>query len=79
MVISVDPDVIPLRSEILILFTNPEFKEYNGIYTARDTGGGIKGKHIDLYMGDFKSNSASKIAKGFGAQEAILIVLNSTN
>lgn len=80
MVVSVDPKVIPLGSEVLILFTDPEFRDYNGVYTAKDTGGGIKGKRIDLYMGDFKSNSASKIAKGFGKQEAILIVLNdSTN
>lgn len=39
--ISVDPAVIPYGSHIMI----------NGIiYTAEDRGGGVKGKHIDIYF-----------------------------
>jgi 3D (Asp-Asp-Asp) domain-containing protein len=80
MVVSVDPKVVPLNSKVLILFSEPEFRKYNGIYAAKDVGGGIKGNRIDLYMGDFKSNKASKIALGFGEQKATLIVLpNNTN
>lgn len=40
--IAVDPSVIPLGSQVII----------NGhVYTAEDTGGAIKGKVIDIYMG----------------------------
>lgn len=75
MVVSVDPKIIPLNSKILILFSDPELSEYNGIYTAKDVGGGIKGKHVDLYVGDFKANKASRVAIEFGRQQATLIVL----
>ncbi|PJI06585.1 MULTISPECIES: 3D domain-containing protein [Clostridium] len=58
-VIAVDPSVIKLGSRVYIQF--PDNKRYqnkngqrydlNGWYTARDTGGAIKGNHIDLFMG----------------------------
>ena len=39
--IAVDPEVIDIGSKVLI----------NGIvYTAEDTGGGVKGDHIDIYV-----------------------------
>lgn len=79
MVISVDPKIIPLGSKVLMLFSDPEARKYNGVYTAKDTGGGIKGKRIDLYMGDFKSNKASKTAMKFGRKKATLIVLNDND
>lgn len=53
MLIAVDPKVIPLGSKVLLLFEDEAHKRYNGVYTARDTGGAIKGNIIDLYMGDF--------------------------
>lgn len=38
--VAVDPKVIPMGSRLLI----------NGqVYTAEDTGGGVKGNHIDIY------------------------------
>ncbi len=39
--IAVDPRVIPYGSKIMINGT---------IYTAEDCGGGVKGKHIDIYF-----------------------------
>jgi 3D (Asp-Asp-Asp) domain-containing protein len=46
--IAVDPDIIPLGSEIQITCeTRPEI---NGVYIAEDTGGKIKGNIIDIYM-----------------------------
>lgn len=41
--IAVDPDVIPLGSTVIIDGSE---------YIAEDTGGGIKGKTIDLFMND---------------------------
>ena len=53
--IAVDKKVIPLGSKVAI----------NGIeYTAEDTGGGVKGKHIDIY---FDTHSD---ALDFGRQKA---------
>ena len=41
--VAVDPGVIDIGSKVLI----------NGIvYTAEDTGGGVKGDHIDIYLDD---------------------------
>lgn len=53
--IAVDPKVIPYQSKVVI----------NGMeYTAEDCGGGIRGKHIDIY---FKSHDE---ALDFGRQKA---------
>lgn len=41
--IAVDPSVIPLGSEVLIGDT---------VYTAEDTGGAIRVKSIDIYLGN---------------------------
>lgn len=59
-IIATDPKVIPTGSIVYIQFP-PEVRyqktakgqdwDMNGWYTARDTGGGIKGNHIDLFMG----------------------------
>lgn len=51
MVVAVDPRVIPLGSKLEIIFPKP-YTHFSGIYTADDTGGAIKGKIIDLYMGE---------------------------
>lgn len=77
MLIAVDPRVIPLGSKVLVLFHDDAHKQYNGIYTARDTGGRIKGNIIDLYMGDFGlvyEEHASTI--NFGRVNAYVKVLN---
>ncbi|KUK36482.1 MAG: hypothetical protein PWP44_620 [Thermacetogenium sp.] len=42
--IAVDPDVIPLGSEVYL--------EGLGIFIAEDTGGAIKGNRIDIFMED---------------------------
>jgi 3D (Asp-Asp-Asp) domain-containing protein len=44
--VAVDPSVIPLGTYIYI--------EGYGYRVAQDTGSGVKGKHIDIYMMDYK-------------------------
>jgi 3D (Asp-Asp-Asp) domain-containing protein len=53
--IAVDPDVIPIGSEVYL--------EGLGRFTAEDTGGAIKGNRIDIYMEDHNR------ALLFGVQE----------
>ncbi|MBN2558214.1 MAG: G5 domain-containing protein [Clostridia bacterium] len=49
--IAVDPSVIPLFTKIYIETIDGKFLDY-GMSIAADTGSGIKGNHVDLYMED---------------------------
>ena len=75
MTIAVDPRVIPLGSKVIIKFEEPELQKYNGIYTARDTGGAIKGNKIDLFMGDFRTNRPNQQVMDFGRRKAKVAVI----
>lgn len=77
MTIAVDPKVIPLGSKVLLLFDNENYKKYNGVYSARDIGGAIKGNRIDLFMGDFKMKHEAPVTDAFGAKNAKAIVLRN--
>lgn len=59
--IAVDPNVIPLWSQVHIAFDDENMKQYDGIYTAVDTGGAIKGNRIDLYVGEDEHELAYSI------------------
>ena len=59
--VAVDPKVIPIGSKLLINGT---------VYTAEDVGGGVKGKHIDVF---FDSHAQ---ARQFGSQAAEIYLLN---
>lgn len=74
MSIAVDPNVIPLGSQVKITFPEP-YTHFNGVYTANDTGGGIKGKKIDIFMGDFGSNNSNQSVWDFGVREVKVQVL----
>ena len=63
--IAVDPSVIPLGSDVLI---------GDKVYKAVDTGGAIKGKRIDVYLGD--SPSAHKLSLRMGLRNYPVRVLN---
>ena len=52
--IAVDPDVIPIGSYVMI---------GKSVYIAEDTGSGVTGNHIDIYM------STHEEAQEFGVQE----------
>ena len=45
--VAVDPTVIPLGSRVYI----PAYRHdpYGGWFVARDTGGAIRGRHVDVY------------------------------
>lgn len=50
MVIAVDPNVIPLGTQVYVEFEGA-WSHYNGVYTASDTGGAINGHIIDVFVG----------------------------
>lgn len=66
MVIAVDKDVIPLHTDVTLSFVSSEWQKYDGVYHALDVGGGITGKHIDLFIGHNKD----ALADQFGRQQA---------
>ena len=59
--IAVDPKVIPLGSKVRI---------GDVVYTARDTGSGVKGEHIDIYVENHQH------AKMFGLQYGDVYLIN---
>ena len=73
--IAVDPSIIPLGSEVRITFVEEGYEKYNGIYTAVDTGGAIKSKIVDFFLGDFKQNKAHKSVWEFGRTKAKIEIL----
>lgn len=73
-VISVDPTVIPLNSKVEIRFNDSNYMRFNGIYSAQDTGGAIKGNHIDLFYEDCGS-LISRGAMDFGKTYAKVMVI----
>lgn len=73
--VAVDPRRIPLGSKIKITFTNEKYSKYNGIYTAVDTGGAIKGNKLDFFLGDFNQNEAHPSTKEFGKTQAIIEII----
>lgn len=73
-IIATDPKFIPLGTKVLLVAKNPKLQRYNGIYTAGDTGGLIKGNRVDIFFGD--THCAKPIeAINFGAQEFFAYIL----
>ncbi len=73
--IAVDPDMIPLGSQVMIIFEDEYASQYNGVYTAVDTGGDIDGTRIDLFMGDFQSYEPADEALQFGVRSATIYLI----
>jgi 3D (Asp-Asp-Asp) domain-containing protein len=64
MTIAVDPNVIPLGSKVKVTFDDPQWNFLNGIYTANDTGGAIKGTGIiDVFLGDGNEYEAMQFGR----------------
>ncbi len=70
--VAVDPSIIPLGSLVYIKFPMP-YQQMTGWYTAEDTGSKIKGKIIDIYLGE----SALIEARQFGRRNVEIMVVNS--
>lgn len=49
--VSADLSVLPLGTQLYIKFPVP-YEHMDGIYTVRDTGGGVHGSHIDIFFGE---------------------------
>lgn len=69
--ISTDPKIIPMGTAVYLYFGIESI--YNGIYISSDTGSGIKGNHIDLFIGDYANTSE---ALNFGIKYAKVIILD---
>lgn len=65
--IAVDPNVIPLGSQVRIEV--PSMPQYNGIYIAEDTGGVVKGNIIDIFVASYDE------AVSFGRRDILFTVL----
>lgn len=61
-----DPRILPLGSTVLVEGQGPD---YDGIYTVMDTGSAVKGRILDLYLGDCAG------AKEFGRREMTVTVI----
>ncbi len=69
--VAVDPEVIPLGSEIYIEFTEP-YTGMNGWYKAEDIGSRVRGNVVDVFMGE----SASAEMESFGRRKVKVQIKN---
>ena len=49
--VAADLSVLPLGTQLHIKFPAP-YEYMDGIYTVRDTGGGVCGNHVDIFFGE---------------------------
>ncbi len=66
-IVAADPSVLPLGSRIRITKAGA----LNGTYTVTDTGGGVKGRHVDIYV------PSQAQAKKFGKKMVNVQVLHT--
>lgn len=50
-VVAADLRIFPINTRLNLVFKG-SFTKYNGVYTVKDTGGAIKGKILDFYLGE---------------------------
>lgn len=75
--VAIDPKVIPLGSLLYISFDDYDYKQYNGIYQALDIGSGVKGKHVDIFLGDFNSTKEHKKVTNFGVTKCRVLIIRN--
>jgi len=69
--IAVDPKVIKLGTKVYVEFKSKSYQYLNGYYIAEDTGRLIKGKRIDIFMGELCIKKCFK----FGIRDCIVKVM----
>lgn len=67
-IIAADPSILPLHTKVQV-----EAGSYTGTYIVKDTGGGIKGRHIDIWT------PSTREAVKFGKRKVKLTVLSYGN
>lgn len=67
--VAVDPNVIPLGSKLHIAFPQ-KYNYLNGMYVAEDTGNLVKGKTVDIFLGENEPE-----ADIFGVQKVTVHIL----
>ena len=60
--VSADLSVHKLGTRLHIIFPAP-YEYMSGIYTVRDTGGGIIGRHLDIFFGEDAHTEAQHFGK----------------
>jgi len=60
--VAADTSVFSLGTQLYIKFPEP-YEHMNGIYTVRDTGGGVSGYHIDIFFGEDAHEEAIQFGK----------------
>ena len=45
-IVAADPNVLPIGTMIRVTNAGP----HSGVYTVKDTGGKVKGRHIDIFL-----------------------------
>lgn len=73
--VAVDKRLYPFGTKLKLTFVGEKYQKYNGIYTARDTGGLIKGKKLDLFLGDFNQRRTHQSVWDFGKTTAYVEVV----
>lgn len=73
--VAVDKSIYPLGTKLKLTFVGEKYQKYNGVYTARDTGGAIKGKKLDLFLGDFDQRRTHSSVWDFGKTTAYVEVV----
>ena len=68
--VSADLSVLPLGTKIYIQFPAP-YEHMSGTYVVRDTGGGVRGSHIDIFFGE----DAHAEAIRFGRRSVTVTIL----
>lgn len=76
-VAAVDPNVIPLKHYIYVVFDNQEYEYLNGWWYTGDTGNAVKGNIVDFYLGE-GSSAITKQIDNFGRQNARITSISKT-
>lgn len=73
-IVAVDPNVIPLKIYIYVIFSDAEYSKYNGWWYTGDTGSAVKGNIVDFYLGEETPDKIT-VTENFGRRSATIIAM----